>query len=1138
MLAVLITVCFIFSGNTGAAAVCSGDSLPVLADDKPLEPEYALPEPEYPEIIADKAADHAARLPFKEEMNTLVYINDDGTETLYMFGMDVKYTDENGEIKDKSTKLALSEEGYYNPDNDIRVNFAKDLENGVSVTYDDIVISVRPAELKESVKQAELQRIALPEEDERERVVYADAFEKADIVYTPTFDGFKEDIVVNEYNGVTEYVFTAFTENARIEGHDIFRGEERIGDIGAIYVLDSEGECTYGVLEAEETEPGEYILTVSVDPEFLESAAYPVYIDPSITIYTYTYGPKLIEDAPVYSGSSNANGGNKYNYCGYVSSSLGYGRVLYRLTGLTGDVVYNQIDVTQINSVILHLREASGKSGSATVTARPFLETWTESGVKFSNVNVNNYNSSGTYAASKTYSSSPNWWEFEIKETVKAWKNGTFTASYGIILINNNESSSTYYRNFLSTEYTNSSYYPYITMSYTPSIVVDPATMSLYVGETADNPLSVTTIPGGISYTWFSMDPQIATVSSTGIVTAVSPGTAYIVANGDSNGSGTCVVTVLAGSLSLNYTNKSLYVTDMFTLTATTVPSSATVSFNVTQGSSHISISGSGKSRTVTGLSAGSATIKVTTPQATKYCYITVNPIGVSLNETSKTIAIGDSFQLTATTIPAGDTINFTVSQNGNIVSLSGTGTSVSVSGLSVGNATVTATTSRGATASCVVTVTPRFNVSPTSIVLGLDDYEVIEADCVPAPDSTHPVTWSVTSGSSHISIDPDGTECAISPLSLGTSTITATYRGITRTINVEVRVLRDGIYYIENKECLMYLQIDDDEGPNYSTENAITEVWPFDGNNYQRWQITHRGNGYYSIISPISGKVLSIDADELYSTDESVILQTYQGLDRQLWKITKNASGSFKIKAKSSEPYTDDDLVMAVGSPNIFGPEGTDVEQRLFYIDDDYKDEWLFIRYIGTLNYWNSDSNTIAYWPTSPLIYTECDSTKTSSVFCSSFNAGVATATAVWGNALGLDSSTTSLSLADIEIYGLSAAEYEDKTGKPWPVSSVGLTVPDSNPYGVACFGNTIKWIGKYTHAKVYILFIPTASQDEIISTTTHEMGHALGYYGHSPTSTELMFFASNSTNSTIYTLTVNEINHLAQIYELLASP
>ncbi len=508
------------------------------------EPEYALPEPDYPEIIADKAADHAARLYYKEEMNTLVYMNDDGTETLYMFGMDVKYTDESGEIKDKSTKLALSEEGYYNPDNDIRVNFAKDLENGVSVMYNDIVISVRPAELKESVKQAELQRIALPEEDERERVVYADAFEKADIVYTPTFDGFKEDIVVNEYNGVSEYVFTAFAENARIEGHDIFRGEERIGDIGAVYVLDSEGECTYGVLEAEEIEPGEYILTVSVDAEFLENAAYPVYIDPSVTIYSYDTGLKFIEDAPVYSNSNSAKGGSKYNLCGYVNSNYGYGRVLIKYPGLIYNSVYNHIMANQINSVKVYLREGTGNSISATVTAYPFQETWSESTVKYSNVNINNYNTSSTYAVSKTYTSSPKWWVYNVTETVKAWKNGSFNGgTYGMIFINSNESSSTYYRNFLSTEYTNSSYYPYITMDYTPRIIVTPSTQYMGVGETYQ--LTANTYPSGVSYTWFSMDNPIATVSNTGLVTAVSQGTTYIIANGNNNVYGTCIVTVI-----------------------------------------------------------------------------------------------------------------------------------------------------------------------------------------------------------------------------------------------------------------------------------------------------------------------------------------------------------------------------------------------------------------------------------------------------------------------------------------------------------------------------------------------------------------------------------------------------------------
>ena len=468
------------------------------------EPEYVLPGPDYPEIIAEKAADHVARLPFKEEMNTLVYMNDNGTETLYMFGMDVKYTDENGEIKDKSTKLALSEEGYYNPDNDIRVNFAKALENGVSVTYNDIVISVRPAELKESAKQAELRKIALPEEDERERVVYADAFEKADIVYTPTFDGFKEDIVVNEYNGVTEYVFTAFTENARIEGHDIFRGEERIGDIGAIYVLDSEGECTYGVLEVEEIGPGEYILTVSVDAEFLENAAYPVYIDPSITIYSYSSGPKLIEDAPVYSGSSSANGGNQYNYCGYIGSSLGYGRVLIKFPGLISNNSYSQTTTQDIISADFFLREASGKSGTASIYCDPFNESWNESSVSSGNVNINNYAHHPSYSVSCSESSSPKWWKYNITNTVKAWKNGTFNSgAYGVILINNNESSTTYYRNFLSTEYTASTYRPFLVFSY--SACIDDFDLILPVGAS----YNLSTSNTYNSYTWFTSSSYI-----------------------------------------------------------------------------------------------------------------------------------------------------------------------------------------------------------------------------------------------------------------------------------------------------------------------------------------------------------------------------------------------------------------------------------------------------------------------------------------------------------------------------------------------------------------------------------------------------------------------------------------------------
>ena len=346
---------------------------------------------------------------------------------------------------------------------------------------------------------------------------------------------------------MTEYSFRLLTNGAVLKDNLLYYDGKEAARLGDITVFDSGGQVDLGTIKSETVREGyEYLVTVCVDDAFMKAAVYPVYIDPSISITTSGSGSnKTIQDAPVYSNNNNANGGNEYNLCGFCGASIGYGRVLYKLPGLTGRSDYQSIAATQINSVTLHLREGSGKSGTATVKSYPFKESWGETVVTKNNVNVSNYETSSTYSSAQTFSSSPNWWTFDLTQTVKAWKNGSFgSGAYGVILKNNNETDSAYYRNFLATEYSNASYRPYITFTYTPKITISASIDTIVEGSNLY--LTATTSPTGLTVTWSSSNPTIATVSG-GTVTGIKAGYVRIRA--------TCTVAGVS-----YYTERDLYV--------------------------------------------------------------------------------------------------------------------------------------------------------------------------------------------------------------------------------------------------------------------------------------------------------------------------------------------------------------------------------------------------------------------------------------------------------------------------------------------------------------------------------------------------------------------------------------------------
>lgn len=221
---------------------------------------------------------------------------------------------------------------------------------------------------------------------------------------------------------------------------------------------------------------------------------------------------------------------------------------------------------------------------------------------------------------------------------------------------------------------------------------------------------------------WKSDDTSVATVDTSGKVTAVAQGSTTITATAaDGSGeSATCTVTVnaaetvLVNSVSLDKTNLELTEGDTETLTATVAPDNATDK-NVTWSTSDVSVA-TVTDGVVTAVSAGTATITVTaqsdnTKSAT--CTVTVTaatvPVtGVTLSQTQASLYYNgtpNTLTLTATVVPANATdkaVTWT-SSNSAVATVDSSG---NVTAVAPGTAAITATADGGKTATCLVTVT------------------------------------------------------------------------------------------------------------------------------------------------------------------------------------------------------------------------------------------------------------------------------------------------------------------------------------------------------------------------------------------------------------------------------------------------
>lgn len=417
------------------------------------------------------AKGHVERLENLESLNTIVYLNKNGTKTVHFFENDVKFMDANGNIVDKDINLELSNDGFTTKRNDISLTLPNQISDGFTVSYNGKMLTLMPA--PEKATHLTVNQTAILDSNDN-TVTYESVFDTdSDLVYTPTLNGVKEEIVLSSYNGTNSWSYFAQTNGmypfVGDDGIYYFAESENAEDkfsLGQVFVYDSACNIDGGTMQITPIRDGEcYMVTLTVSKDFLcdPNTVYPIYVDPQVEINNASSTSNII-DTTVYSVKNTTNTGTwTLNHAGLYSTSYGVGRILVKLPGLTSSSQYISSSASDILNVTFYIYEATGKGGQE-ISLHAFTgSNWTETGATWNNCNPNSYEETPIATAtpaSRAYGA------FDITSLVRAWKNGTKNADYGFILKNTNETDGTLCRAFIGGNHATTAQRPKLTVTY------------------------------------------------------------------------------------------------------------------------------------------------------------------------------------------------------------------------------------------------------------------------------------------------------------------------------------------------------------------------------------------------------------------------------------------------------------------------------------------------------------------------------------------------------------------------------------------------------------------------------------------------------------------------------------------------
>ncbi|MBS5721165.1 MAG: Ig-like domain-containing protein [Clostridium sp.] len=391
----------------------------------------------------------------------------------------------------------------------------------------------------------------------------------------------------------------------------------------------------------------------------------------------------------------------------------------------------------------------------------------------------------------------------------------------------------------------------YITVHQEPTSIELSATSEILDISSVIKSLQIkpTICPSTANYktgiTWTSSNNDVAVVDSNGFVTGISNGEVTITATTENGRAATWKVVVISTPLEISLDSENLVLdingVNTHQYATTIYPSTANASIGLrweiesSSSPNVISISSNG---VVTGLSNGTATVRVTTENnktTTGFVTVQTSPIGIQLNKNNVTLdltANPKSIQLTSTILPSTANVQNVVKWSSSNSSIATVGNDGTVIGVSNGTAVITATTQNGKTTKCNVKV----QTSPVSLslnkaktTLNMTGTKTTKLYPVYDPKTSNvntKLTWK-SSDTSVATVDQDGN---VTAKKNGTTVITATTQNNkSATCIVTVETLITGIRLNKEYETIESLELNKQTfqlvatlTPSTSTEGII----------------------------------------------------------------------------------------------------------------------------------------------------------------------------------------------------------------------------------------------------------------------------------------------------------------------------